>query len=89
MGLLIIRPKQHLPQSKIDEINKALKQIPAYIKRMQDAGMPPIITFDQSEVDVFGSLGTIGCVEGVTTQTNIGGQIVESVELRIDISDFM
>ena len=89
MGLLIIRPKQHLPQGKVDEINKAIRQIPRYVARMQEAGLPPIITFDQDEVDVFGSLGTVGCIEPVTTTTDIGGQMVQSTELRINIIDFM
>lgn len=89
MGLIIIRPKQHLPKEEIAAISKAIRQLPKYIKQCQEAGTPPFITFDQNEVDVFGTLGVVGCVETVATQTEVGGQIVESTELRIDIADFM
>ena len=87
--MIIIRPKQHLPQSKVDGISKAIRRLPKYIRQCQEAGTPPFITFDQNEVDVFGTLGVVGCVETVTTQTEIGGQMIESTELRIDITDFM
>ena len=89
MGLIIIRPKPHLPREKVAEISKAIRQLPKYIRQCQEAGTPPFITFDQNEVDVFGTLGAVGCVETVATQTEIGGQMVESTELRIDITDFM
>jgi len=89
MGLIIIRPKQHLPKEKIAAISKAIRRLPKYIKQCQEAGTPPFITFDQDEVDVFGTLGVIGCVETVVTQTEVGEQVVESTELRIYITDFM
>lgn len=89
MGLIIIRPKQRLSKERIDGVNKALQRLGKHIERCQKDGVPPIIFFDQTEVDVFGSLGVVGCIESVATQTEIGGQMVESTELRIDITDFM
>lgn len=89
MGILLIRPKSHLPAEKIAELNKGLRRLGRYFLKCQEDGMPPVITLDPTEVDVFGSLATIGSIEPEMTVVERGGQPVQLLELKINLSDFV
>ncbi len=89
MGLVIVRPKPHLGPEVIAGINKSLRRLPEFFEKSRRDGFPPVITFDPNEVDVFGTLAAVGVVEPEETQTEVGGQVVQRVELQINLADFV
>lgn len=89
MGILLIRPKSHLPAEKIAELNKGIRRLGRHFLKCQEDGVPPVVTFDPAEVDVFGSLATIGSIEPEMVIVERGGQPVQLLELKINLADFV